>query len=273
MSIQKVALVLDESQSTGTARNVLLSIANHDGDGGAWPSMATIMFEANCSESSYHRAIAALVEAGELKVHVNRGGTVDWDPRYRPNRYEILLTKGSRRRPSRGSQSDHPFQDPGVVNLVGRGGQSDSPGVVRLDTQTVQEPPTEPSTLSPTPQSDLQLVAAEVPAPPDHAWLDFWREYPRKVKQPQAVRAWRNQVVKPGVDPQHVLAGLARWKDYWKLRNQPEFIPHPASWLNGHCWNDPVPEYRPQPARGPVLSSDPVAALLANDVTGDGMTG
>lgn len=67
---------------------------------------------------------------------------------------------------------------------------------------------------------------------------DFWSAYPRKVSKPQAQKAWR----KLNPDTQAlsaILAGLERDRrsDQW-LRDGGQFIPHPATWLNGRRWED-----------------------------------
>ena len=90
MSIEHVARVLNgASDLDATAKLVLLGIANHDGDGGAWPSIATLRRYANCSESTVHRAIKRLVEAGYVEVEANAGGTHQTRPDRRPNRYNV----------------------------------------------------------------------------------------------------------------------------------------------------------------------------------------
>ncbi len=55
-----------ESQSLGRARLVLLAIADHQGEIGAWPSIATLAKMVNASERSVQRDISELVELGEL---------------------------------------------------------------------------------------------------------------------------------------------------------------------------------------------------------------
>lgn len=69
-----MAVVLHHSNATGTAKLVLLGIANHEGDGGAWPSMKTLAHYANADVRTVQRAIGQLIEAGELKRLVQQGG-------------------------------------------------------------------------------------------------------------------------------------------------------------------------------------------------------
>lgn len=91
MSIEAMAVVLHHSRASGTAKVVALGIANHDGDGGAYPTHATLARYANVSVRNVRSAITKLVALGEVSVLVNRGGDPDWVENRRPNRYEILV--------------------------------------------------------------------------------------------------------------------------------------------------------------------------------------
>lgn len=91
MSLESMAIVLHHSRSSGTAKLVLLGIANHQGDGGAWPSIETLAKYANVTERQVQRAIVTLRGRGEVAVVVQGGGTVDMDDHTRPNRYEVQV--------------------------------------------------------------------------------------------------------------------------------------------------------------------------------------
>lgn len=86
-----MTVVLHHSAASGTDKLVLLGIANHDGDGGAWPAVATLAKYANVSERSVQRSLTALVERGEVRVIYRDGGTRSTREDRRPNRYEILV--------------------------------------------------------------------------------------------------------------------------------------------------------------------------------------
>lgn len=92
MSIESVAIALHHSRSKGTTKLVLIGIANHDGDGGAWPSVRTLAKYAACSESQVQRATAKLAELGEIRIHRQGGGNRDMQDWRRPNRYDVLLS-------------------------------------------------------------------------------------------------------------------------------------------------------------------------------------
>ena len=69
------------------------------------------------------------------------------------------------------------------------------------------------------------------------AFEGFWAEYPRKVAKPTAERAYAKALGKPGVSPGVILVGLRRHLGGWAT-GDPEFVPHPATWLNREGWND-----------------------------------
>jgi hypothetical protein len=62
----------------------------------------------------------------------------------------------------------------------------------------------------------------------------FWESYPRKVGKPAARKAW-NAIVGIENHSGEVLAGLSRWIPTW---TDPQFIPHPATFLNQRRWED-----------------------------------
>lgn len=71
---------------------VLIGIANHDGDGGAWPSLQTLATYANVNDVRYIRRVIRDLEAmGEIRTYLQDGGTRSTPDHARPNRYELLL--------------------------------------------------------------------------------------------------------------------------------------------------------------------------------------
>jgi hypothetical protein len=86
MSVEAMAIVLNHSAATGTAKIVLLGIANHEGDGGSWPSVPTLARYANADDRTVQRAIDKLIKSGELSRQVHQGG----DRRTRGGRFTNL---------------------------------------------------------------------------------------------------------------------------------------------------------------------------------------
>lgn len=91
MSIESLAACLHHSRASGSDKLVLLGIANHDGDGGAWPSITTLAKYANISERSVQKCVDKLIELDEITRHINKGGNSNTRGDRRPNRYEILV--------------------------------------------------------------------------------------------------------------------------------------------------------------------------------------
>ncbi|MCW4458164.1 hypothetical protein [Microbacterium sp. MPKO10] len=68
---------------------------------------------------------------------------------------------------------------------------------------------------------------------------DFWSVWQKRVAKADAEKAWTKAIKKS--DPQVIVdAAHALWSSPYLPERQ--FIPYPASWLNGERWNDPLPE-------------------------------
>lgn len=92
MSVESLAAVLHHSRATGTAKLVLIGIANHDGDGGAWPTLGTLGRYANVQPRNVRKALGTLQSLGEIRVHLQAGGTAELPDFQRPNRYDVLVS-------------------------------------------------------------------------------------------------------------------------------------------------------------------------------------
>lgn len=70
----------------------------------------------------------------------------------------------------------------------------------------------------------------------------FWAAYPKKTAKAQALKAW--QKLKPDEElTDTILSALEQHKKsaQW-LRDKGQYIPYPASWLNGKRWEDETNE-------------------------------
>jgi hypothetical protein len=196
MSIEAVSLVLNNSRATGRAKLVLLGIANHLGDHGAWPSISTLARYANASERSVKRDIQELVQLGELKVELQNAPTKH---QYKTNLYWITISSGVTDSAS------------GVTDWVSRGDSSGKSGVTPVGTQniirTIREPSLETSS---------------------YGFDTFWNLYPKKVAKADALKAWNKATKKKTADE---LIALTKAYSESKLPDM-TYIPYPASWLN-----------------------------------------
>ena len=91
MSVESLAIALHHSQARGADKLVMIGIANHDGDGGSWPSIATLARYANVDPRSVKRSLAKLVELGEIRKQTGAGGTRQTPDYKRPNLYHVTL--------------------------------------------------------------------------------------------------------------------------------------------------------------------------------------
>lgn len=243
MSAQAFGWVLDHSPAEGSARLVLLSIANHAGDlvtddagvpaWEAWPGIATMQREARLKRSrTVTDAITKLVNDGLLVRIVNGAPDKRIPPDKRPNLYRVLLTGVScdvtRCRWCGVSESDAP----GCRDATAPGVVSRRSGVSQNDTQTVIDPPGEPSE---NPGQQLALVVADA-GEPRWTFDAFWSAYPRRVAKAAAEKAWKAALNHAA--PSLIVAGAARYASEVADRT-PDKIAHPATWLNGRRWEDP----------------------------------
>ena len=88
----------------------------------------------------------------------------------------------------------------------------------------------EPGTRNPEPTTDVELV---------DRFDDFWQTYPRKTGKAQAVKSWAK--LKPD-DQEEAIRILPEHVAYWhRTGTATQFIPHPATWINGRRWEDELP--------------------------------
>ena len=66
---------------------------------------------------------------------------------------------------------------------------------------------------------------------------EFYQSYPRKVGKPKAQQAYSKAIKQS--DHETIMEGLEKQKLQWtKKQTEADFIPHPATWLNGGRWAD-----------------------------------
>lgn len=204
MSIEAMTLVLNHSKATGRAKLVLIGIANHQGEQGAWPSIETLARYANSSERSVMRDIQELEELGELVVERNAAPIRG---QYRPNLYWVNVSSGVTDFAS--GVTDSPS---GVTDEVVRGDT-----VVTLNLNN--------------PKEKLKELNVH--------FEEFWKTYPRKQGKGEARRAFAKAVV--DAEPSDVIAGARRYAN--DPNRSPSFTAMPATWLNQERWDDePLPE-------------------------------
>ena len=126
------------------------------------------------------------------------------------------------------SQLDHwLIQDD--INLISDRYQSDS---LEIETETYSK---ETETYRKEGEAK-KLISSKKPRVTSSAEFDkFWMVYPRKVNKGLAMKAWEKAASKAA--PALIIAAVEAWK-VSKDFPDPDFIPHPSSWLNGERWSD-----------------------------------
>ena len=83
----------------------------------------------------------------------------------------------------------------------------------------------------------------------------FWLLFPKRVAKLDAKKAWARISEKDRVA---ALVGLVAWRQLW-MQNDPQFVPHAASWLRGERWTDELPEQwaASRPASHAAFAPDP----------------
>jgi len=110
------------------------------------------------------------------------------------------------------------------------GGQQDDSTETETETETEKEKPSSP------------------PATDSPEFIRFWSAYPRRVGKGHARRAWNQATKKKGADPESIIAAAEAFAAQCKSnRTEQQYIPHPATWLNGERYADPEPTRTDEP--------------------------
>jgi hypothetical protein len=206
MSIETMNSVWRNSKSTGRARLVLLSIADHQGELGAWPSIETLAMMVNSSPRSVQRDIQDLIKLGELEVEFRSAPT--YGP-YKANRYWVKL--------------------PGVTNQVPEVTKTASE-VTDLDSEVTESA----SEVTAGGVLTLNRTLNKTLTNQDDKFEEFWNCYPRKIAKADAVKAWKKAIKRKSPED---LIRLAKVYTEGKLPEM-TYIPYPASWLNKELYDN-----------------------------------
>ena len=201
MSIEIMNAVWRESRAEGRARLVLLAIADHQGEIGAWPSIATLARMVNASERSVQRDIQYLQDIGELKVELQNAPI---RKQYKSNLYWVTL----------------PGVTAGVTDSHSGVTESAS-GVTAGGVQTLIEP--------------LQKLN-KTNTHEDELFPEFWNEYPLKKDKGAAFKAFRSALKRAKFED--ILAGVIAYAH--DPQRKPEFTKYPATWLNADAWENVI---------------------------------
>jgi hypothetical protein len=231
MSCYAVRSVLDGSKAKGSARLLLVILAEHlnEKTRRCDPSLATLARESNASLRTIPRLLAELKVKGEIEIHKGGG-------RRHCNSYTIKAAEN----PDNAVTVSDGNPDTRVTVSPSETLTPVSLFIPETVTNQVRNSDTH-VTRTIRNQKDKSISAD------DSDFAAFWSAYPRKVAKPAALKAWRSAKDRPPLAD--LLAALDRHKrsEQWQAAR---FIPHPATWINGQRWDDQLPtaEERKPPA-------------------------
>lgn len=161
--------VLYHAKVGGSAKLILLGIANHEGDGGAYPAVDTLARYANIDRRQTQRILRSLEDKGLLVSTMRFGSSTLY--RVAVQCPENCDRSTNHRLLDRGGVEDTPSDLGGGVDVTPRGGVDVTPGAVYA--------PPEPS---------ITVNITNKPEP--ELFQTFWDEYPKKIDRQAALKAF-----------------------------------------------------------------------------------
>lgn len=127
-----------------------------------------------------------------------------------------------------------------------------------------------PQPVSGTPSTPRRRKPSTLSKTQEERFNRFWDAYPRKVSIADAEKAWA-KISPDDSMTQTILSAVERAKRYDNRFRDPQFIPHPATWLNAQSWRN---EYGERAAVAqpyiPRAPSKPNAIDILNDMLSEG---
>lgn len=264
----------------------LLQFLNNE-TGRCDPSYGTIASEVGMKRATVIAAVKNLESAQWVAVNRSKTGFDRESGRPETNQFEFNFARslsGARKRGPSAPKQTHPSAEKGTppshengTNPVPENGptqcpKTDSPSPENGTLNTSREihqgntsiEKGESETLPPRenlfPEDDAKKQnpsrgkntsrgKSSTPQEPDERFDEFWRHYPKKVKKPDAIRAWQ-AALKRGADPLEIIRGAMAYAAERDREPDPhkrfKFTSHPASWLSDESWAD---ERAPAPSQ------------------------
>ena len=233
VSARALAHVLEHSPYKGTKLlcHVVIADCVNDLHGNEfWMRTSELARRARCSRASACRALAEMVEDGGLEL-LESGATAGQASRYRFVEKPVDNTT---------ELSDRvPHHEAGGCLTMRQG-----------------VPHHEAHNLKGNLKSKKDIAQA---AFYDLGFERFWSRYPRKLGKRKAFLTW----VKLEGSHDAIEAGLGPWIDYWERRAEPEFIPHPTTWLSRQDWESEPPPPPSDTALAAPVTVDGTRRFLA----------
>jgi hypothetical protein len=210
MSLKAITWAFEQDLNPSPCKFVLVALADHADAQTAecWPAIAFIAKRCCMGERSVFRHLERLETLGKI-LRINRLG--------RSSLYRLLI--------------DNIAEDPAKLaptpaTLAG--------APASLAPRTVTKPSKESRDI-PKPKLNGHSKPSLPKRAIDEEFLEFYTDYPNKKAKKAALKAY--QKARTEASHQEIMEGLSRAKAsrQWK---DPQYIPHPATWLNQGRWED-----------------------------------
>jgi hypothetical protein len=208
------------------------------------PSFPTIAVESHVSERSTYRLIDLLEHRGWLAVTRISG---------RGNQYTLLTPdktvtgvtpdKGvtgvplPNRGPTPAKSEGAPLPKSGGTPANMLAGEKREQRRKRKEGKESESRP--PDFASRESKNDAPAKKKKSAANHDEPFEEFWRGYPRRVAKEAAHKAYA-AAIKRGIKPETMNEGAKRYAGE-RAGQDPKYTKHPATWINGGCWEDEPP--------------------------------
>ncbi len=148
-------------------------------------------------------------------------------------KYRNQLNQEERREYLRVKQAEYRGKKAAFTNVNNVSDKSTE--LTQAEAEAEAEATTKAGSTTPLPPSRKTVSA---PSALDVAFQEFWNVYPKKVGKVSAFKAW--QKIKPDTATRDRVRSALDWQilsEQWQ-RDNGQFIPNPATWLNQGRWDD-----------------------------------
>jgi hypothetical protein len=236
---------------------ILVTLADQADDFGVlWVRQSTLVEKCRCSKRKVQYCLQSLEQSGlilQFRRRRDNGSQmssaflmIGWKDRKRPTSVEEHPTL--KQLHVEGILTDdtikvhHVHSDAGRTTCTSRVHHVQEGGAPRAPLEPSIEPSEEPYKETQTLFSEVEdQKSAQVDDGCPRGFEAFWEAYPpgRKTAKPQALAAWHRIVTGrakgiPKTDPETIISAARR---YAASRPDPQYVPMPATWLNGARWD------------------------------------
>jgi Helix-turn-helix domain len=244
--------VTDDKRISIVHRLVLIRICLHrrNDDGQCSPGYDAVAAEVGVHRATVFRAVDAAVRSGWLAQPVRHGRAFgdfvftfpvsfaaakvapvqpQEDPNVAPVQRQSRTGANTKSQRQRGSQASSTASTRnGSLNGRREREKSQTPHPPVAARGSKRSPAKKTPAARPKPKPEL-----------GDSFREFWGVYPRRVAK-EAARKAHAAAIKRGADPETLIATAQRYAGE-RAGQDPRYTKHPATWLNGGCWEDEPP--------------------------------